>query len=347
METKPIYLFEVIENQAKTIQFLATSDYFNEIAIEFNAIQHPTKNNIWYWNLLDNQFIKYKLHKSKKFTFCNDKNYKLCEEYFNELLNFEKLEPNTKKCYKSMIKMFLAHFPDILKGKFPNKNEINMYFNNNLQWKNSYINQHISAIKKLYFNVLQLNPYKYRIERPKNEFRIRKQLTNYEIDTFKNGANQNSITKLLFELCLDTGLKTSELAFLRIEDILENKLKIIGKRNRIIGISESISEKINSYLNINIIEDQNFLFSKRNGENYTPSALQNFLKVERENLKLDKFSLKDLRHSFAIKTLNEGINFVEIQQYLGFSDINSIIIYNPFVDLNQRNENLNKMKDAS
>ena len=347
METKPIYLFEVIENQAKTIQFLATSDYHQEIAKEFNAIQHPTKNNIWYWNILDNQNIKYKLLKSKKFIFCKDKNYKLCEEYFNELLNFEKLEPNTKKCYKSMIKMFLEHFPEILKGKIPKKNEINLYFNNELQWKNSYINQHINAIKKLYFNVLQLNPFKYRVERPKNEVRVCKQLTNYEIDTFKNNTNQNSTTKLLFELCLDTGLKTSELANLRLEDILDNKLKITGKRNRIIRISESTSEKINNYLNFNNIEDRKFLFSKRNGENYSPSTLQNFIKVHRENLFLDKFCLKDLRHLFAIKSLNEGMYLEEFQQYLGFSDTHSIFEYKPFIDITLRRENLNKIKEAS
>ncbi len=347
METKPIYIFEVLENQTKTIQFLANSDYDQEIAKEFKAIKHPTKNNIWYWNILENQDIKFKLLKSKKFIFCNNKNYKLCEEYFNELLNFEKLEPNTKKCYKSMIKMFLEHFPEIFKGKIPKKKEINLYFNNELKWKNSYINQHISAIKKLYFNVLQLNPNKYRVERPKNEVRIRKQMTNYQIDTFKNGTNQNSTTKLLFELCLDTGLKTNELANLRLEDILENKLKIKGKRNRIIGISESISEKINNYLNINNIENRKFLFSKRNGENYAPSTLQNFIKIERENLKLDQFCLKDLRHSFAIKSLNEGIDLEEFQQYLGFTNINSIFEYNSFINSNQRNENLNKMKNAS
>ncbi len=347
MKTKPIYLFEVIENQAKTIQFLATSDYHQEIAKEFNATQHPTKNNIWVWNLLDNQNIKYKLLKSKKFIFCNDKNYKLCEEYFNELLNFEKLEPNTKKCYKSMIKMFLQHFPNILKGKIPKNKEIYLYFNNSLKWKNSYINQQVSAINKLYFNILQLNPFKFRIERPKNEVRIRKQLTNFEIDTFKNNINQNSTTKLLFELCLDTGLKTNELANLRLEDILDNKLKITGKRNRIIGISNSILEKINNYLNINIIENRKFLFCKRNSENYSPSTLQNFIKVERENLDLDKFCLKDLRHTFAIKSLNEGVNFEEFQNYLGFTDTHSIFEYKPFIDINQRNENLNRIKYAS
>ena len=52
METKPIYAFEVLENQTKTIQFLANSEYDQEIAKEFKAIKYPTKNNIWYWNIL-------------------------------------------------------------------------------------------------------------------------------------------------------------------------------------------------------------------------------------------------------------------------------------------------------
>ena len=32
-----------------------------------------------------------------------------------------------------MIKMFLEHFPEILKGKIPKNKELNLYFNNYLQ----------------------------------------------------------------------------------------------------------------------------------------------------------------------------------------------------------------------
>ncbi len=97
----------------------------------------------------------------------------------------------------------------------------------------------------------------------------------------------NRIGNKLFELCLEAGLKTSELANLRLEDILENKLKINGKSNRIIGISESISEKINNYLNINNLEDRKLLFSKK-----MVKTKQNFLIVERKLKIIRKYKLK-------------------------------------------------------
>ena len=42
----PIYVYEVVENNILTVQFLAKSDEHIKIAREFNAIQHLEKNNI-------------------------------------------------------------------------------------------------------------------------------------------------------------------------------------------------------------------------------------------------------------------------------------------------------------
>ncbi len=110
----------------------------------------------------------------------------------------------------------------------------------------SYINQHINALKKLFYEILFVDRKKYRFDRPQNEIRTRNILNAIETNILTS-HHPESKTNLLLETALATGLKTNELENLRVSDFSGNRLIIGGTRPRALEIPSHLAHKINNY----------------------------------------------------------------------------------------------------
>ncbi|MDH6312793.1 integrase/recombinase XerC [Parabacteroides sp. PFB2-10] len=141
--------------------------------------------------------------------------------------------------------------------------------------------------------------------------------------------------RLILELFYDTGVRLSELTYLKDSDIDFGAMlvKVKGKRNkeRLIPFAEGLKSLLQTYIalrNREIGIASPSLFVKKNGEPASTSTIYNIVK---RNLKqipaLGKCSPHVLRHSFATSMLNNGAELNAVKEILGHSSLASTSVY--------------------
>ncbi len=131
--------------------------------------------------------------------------------------------------------------------------------------------------------------------------------------------------KLVLVLLYTLGLRVSELALLKLEDISENWVRVVGKGNkqRDIPLLSSTKELLDDYLSS--FSTKKFLFEK-NGERLSENSLRYTI-----NKLFKKISLKvtphQLRHSYATSLLGSGAPITDVSELLGHESMATTQIY--------------------
>lgn len=142
----------------------------------------------------------------------------------------------------------------------------------------------------------------------------------------------NRRDELILELFYQTGIRLSELINLRLDQISNNQIKVLGKRNkeRIIPIAEPLAVLINHYQNsqTEIPNKSEFLIINKRGEKLESKFVYskvNYYLSKVTNLK--KRSPHVLRHTFATHMLNNGASLEAIKSILGHTDLTATQVY--------------------
>ena len=142
--------------------------------------------------------------------------------------------------------------------------------------------------------------------------------------------------RALLELFYATGLRVSELAKLKLEDLNFDAgfLKCMGKgsKERIVPLGGKCRESLEKYLNRVRAQTAGqavpFLFLGRAGRGITRQALWQIIKrCARQAGITKKISPHTFRHSFATHMLERGADLRVVQELLGHSDIATTQIY--------------------
>ncbi|WP_418262238.1 tyrosine-type recombinase/integrase [Flavobacterium faecale] len=150
------------------------------------------------------------------------------------------------------------------------------------------------------------------------------------------GSFEGIRNHLIIELFYTTGMRRAELIQLKLADVdlVNNSLKVIGKRNkeRILPILPTIKKNINCYLSkraeIEGVVVSEFFFITKNG-----IMLNNSLVYRLINSYFGKASEKVkksphvLRHTFATHLLNNGADLNSVKELLGHSSLASTQVY--------------------
>ena len=171
--------------------------------------------------------------------------------------------------------------------------------------------------------------------------------------------SSGALYKNIYLIALYTGLRGGEIFALTRNDIdLKNKLLTINKTvsvdingNPVIGKTKTSNGKRTIVINskcepvlkeaiANMIpNDKNLLFCKEDGSIINRSMTNSELRRICEKLKIKKVSLHALRHTFATRCVEAGINLKAIQGFLGHADIQTTMnIYAEAQDDFKRNE---------
>ncbi len=137
---------------------------------------------------------------------------------------------------------------------------------------------------------------------------------------------QASLQERLVVLMLYTlGLRISELASLKVEDISGEWIRIIGKGNkqRDVPLLDSVKKLIDEYLSTFMIKK--FLFEK-NGEKLSENSLRYMITKVFGRVAL-KVTPHQLRHSYASALLNSGAPIVDVSELLGHASMATTQIY--------------------
>jgi integrase/recombinase XerC len=276
-------------------------------------------------------------------------------EKFIDYLRFEKrFSEHTLTAYQNDLKQF-AEFLD-----FKSETEAYEIKSSTIRsWivqmidsglKNKSVNRKIASLRTYYRwlrkeGINSTSPMQ-KIQGPKNEKRLpvfakESDLASEKLDGVFTSTFEGIRDELMFELFYQTGIRLNELIELKEKDFNHNQIKVLGKRNkeRIIPISQTLSNKFQSYLNLKHkqIGETSHLFVLPNGNKlYSVLVYRKINYYLGLTTSLDKKSPHILRHTFATHMLNNGSGLETLKDLLGHANLSATQIYthNSFAKLN-------------
>lgn len=276
-------------------------------------------------------------------------------EKFIDYLRFEKrFSEHTLTAYQNDLKQF-AEFLD-----FQTEEEAHEIKSSTIRsWivqmidsglKNKSVNRKIASLRTYYRwlrkeGIISTSPMQ-KIQGPKNEKRLPVFAKESDLESEKlNGVFASTFEgirdELMFELFYQTGIRLNELIELKEKDFNHNQIKVLGKRNkeRIIPISQNLSNKFQAYLNLKHKEigETSHLFVLPNGNKlYSVLVYRKINYYLGLTTSLDKKSPHVLRHTFATHMLNNGSGLETLKDLLGHANLSATQIYthNSFAKLN-------------
>ena len=167
----------------------------------------------------------------------------------------------------------------------------------------------------------------------------------------KSKGNQLAVrNRFIIETALGTGLRVSELANLKVDDIHIRKGQYSltvnngkGGKHRVVGFNNKLKTLIQEYLDYRK-SMSSYLFASERGEKMTRFGVGRVFKTMAAKAGLDsKHSIHTLRHTYATNLYKaSGYNLRMVQKQLGHSSITTTTVYSDVLnqDLTDALENL-------
>lgn len=268
-------------------------------------------------------------------------------EKFLDYLQFEKrYSPHTITSYKKDLEDF-SHFylrtessENLAKAdKKIIRNFIVELSENNISKRS--INRKLSSLRSFYLFLLKIGEIQVSPTEGISslKFYAEKQIpmSKEEMEGLNEKINEGShdiLEKCIIEVLYQTGMRKAELCGLIFENVNidGNELKVIGKGNkqRVIPVSEDLSELLSDYLKIRKpqTEYQSCFFVNKKGkklnEKFVYLVVNKYLSLVTTK---EKKSPHILRHSFATHVLDNGAEISKVKKILGHSSLASTQVY--------------------
>ena len=199
----------------------------------------------------------------------------------------------------------------------------------------------LSAIKSFYKYLtvrtkqLQDNPV-VDLEYPKLRKSLPKYLTiEQSAALLRSVSGQNQVRDYaILMLFLNCGIRRSELVGLNINDVYEDRIRVVGKGNkeRFVYFGTPCRKALDAYMverSEKVLTDNRALFASRNGNRISVSAVHRLVEKALKQAGLDsaQYSAHKLRHTAATMMLSGGVDVKTVQEVLGHENLNTTQIY--------------------
>src|SRR3954447_2863874 len=170
------------------------------------------------------------------------------------------------------------------------------------------------------------------IETPKREKNGRQVLRSDEYTKMLSLAGANARDYAILQVFLQTGVRVSELAHLKIEDIdfIKPAITVRGKGrvDREIALEKKGIHALKSYLAVRVESFSRRVFLNYQGEPISERGIRKLVvKYRKEAGITKKASCHTLRHTFATYKAEKGVSAYQLQQWLGHANLNTTQIY--------------------
>jgi site-specific recombinase XerD len=170
------------------------------------------------------------------------------------------------------------------------------------------------------------------IETPKREKNGRQVLRPDEYTKMLSLAGANPRDYAVLQVFLQTGIRVSELANLRMGDIdfIKPAITVRGKGSveREIALEKKGIHALKSYLAVRPDSESDRVFLNYQGEPISERGIRKLVvKYRKEEGITKKASCHTLRHTFATYKAEKGVSAYQLQQWLGHANLNTTQIY--------------------
>ncbi len=158
------------------------------------------------------------------------------------------------------------------------------------------------------------------VAHPKIENSAPKFLSQLEYRALRDIVRDDPRIAAIVELILQTGLRISEVASLKLENLEDGSLKVEGyatQPERTIPLNARAREALNNYISKRPSVDSPYIFVSKTGK---PLAVRNIrAAVDRymQRSEIGKFSVNDLRTTFIIENIKGGADLILLSQVVG------------------------------
>lgn len=158
------------------------------------------------------------------------------------------------------------------------------------------------------------------VAHPKIEIEMPKYLSPLEYRALRDVVRDDQRIAAIVELILQTGMRISEVANLKLENNKDNSLEIEAyatQPQRHIPLNRPAKFALDNYLKSRPKSDSPYIFVSKNGK---PLAVRNIrAAIDRYMQKSDipQYSVNDLRTTFIIENLKDGVDLVLLSQVTG------------------------------
>lgn len=142
--------------------------------------------------------------------------------------------------------------------------------------------------------------------------------------------------KLILRLMIETGLRVSELTNLAVADLDGSSITIYGKgkKYRSAALYDQTTEKVIEWIRYNRLEYNDPIFGKRKKQKLSRDSIDRIVKkytqraqITCKTLQRKNITPHTLRHTFAMRNLEAGIELPNLSLLMGHADIKSTSPY--------------------
>lgn len=158
------------------------------------------------------------------------------------------------------------------------------------------------------------------VAHPKIDITLPKFLSPLEYRALRDVVRGDVRIAAIIELILQTGLRISEVANLKTENVTKDSLKIEAyatQPERNVPLNKPAAEVLNAYLVIRPKADSPYVFISKNGKALAIRNIRASIARYMQKAELPNYSVNDLRTTFIVENLKAGVDLVLLSQVSG------------------------------
>lgn len=242
----------------------------------------------------------------------------------------------TIAAYRNAIFVFYNHFRDYPQSKITEDVIANYLVELALKKNNQQETIQAGKAIKLFFEVIFSKKLNIKAS---GEYKNTKEIEILSLSEIKSlfSGIKNLKHKTLLIVIYNSGLRISEAINLMVSDVdFENKIiNIIDEETKIkraVGLSSTAEKYLKQYFDK--FSPDNYLFPGEKGNAYSSRNIQLFFQTALKNSNIGKYAtVHTLRHSFAVHSLEMGIDLHLIKEILGHKYLQTTSVYTSLANI--------------